>query len=95
MECPCKERPEGVGHRLGQVVGTRQMNCRVEKTSPFPMLEHRNFSNVGFCLLCLWGEACPQSGLCAPYFPFLGQPLALLRLIPGPAEAPHVCKDFS
>lgn len=71
------------------------MNFRVEKTSPFPMLEHGNFSDVGFCLLCLWGEACPRSGLCAPYFPFLGQPLALLRLICGPADAPHVCKDFS
>lgn len=70
------------------------MNFRVEKTSPFPILEHGNFSNVGLCPHWLWGEACPQSGLCAPYFPFLRQLLVLLRLMPGP-EAPHVCEDLS
>lgn len=83
------------GDRLGQAVGTRQMNFRVEKASPFPMLERGNLSNAGFCPAWLWGEACPLSGLHAPYFPFLGQPLVLLRLIPGPAEAPHGCEDPS
>lgn len=71
------------------------MNFRVEKTSPFPVPEHGNFSSVGFYPPWLWREACPQSGLCASYFPFLRQPLALLRLIPGAAGAPHVCKDLS
>lgn len=86
-----KKSPQGAGNRLGQAVGTRQMNFRVEKTSAFPMLQHGNFSNVGFCPPWLWGAASPRSGVCAPDFPFLGQPLALLRLIP----APRVCEDLT
>lgn len=50
------------------------MNFRVEKTSPFPMLEHGNFSDVDFALLGCGEKPALSQDFVLCIFPSWGSP---------------------
>lgn len=80
--CGVSLQGEARGSRAQAGTGcrTRQMNFRVEKTSPFPMLGHGNFPDVGFCLAVFVGRSLPSvRSVCSVF--------SLPRAAPGAAQA--------